>query len=204
MIAKKEANGEIRAFEVEGLTAAEKAEFGSVVRGLISSGASSEAGSRAVAKADLLDASLHSVGLGLAEFTRVLETLPVGKAVAVLIVEHTWAIDFRDALRRAGGVPLAQGYLTAEALQLVGREIQAVAEAAQSIEMAEAIKEVAALDVLATLEEADRIKTAIAADVVRTLVAADMIERAAVQDVVDTLVAAQLIERQAWLEAANR
>ncbi|MCJ7512917.1 MAG: hypothetical protein MUO23_08100 [Anaerolineales bacterium] len=204
MFAKKEADGQIRALEMEGLTPSEKAELGSVVRGLIGKGATSPTGAQAVAKADLLDASLQSVGLSIADFTRALEALPVGKAIAVLILEHTWAGPFRDALRKAGGVPLTQGYLTAEALQLVGREIQAVTEAEQSIELAEAIKGVAVLDILATMEAADRMKTAIAADVLRTLVVAQMIEEEAVDEAIDTLVAAGYIEEQARLQASQR
>ncbi len=49
--------------------------------------------------------------------------------------EHTWAIPLRDAIRRAGGVPLAQGFLTPEALIMVGEELRAIAEAERTIEV---------------------------------------------------------------------
>ena len=87
--------------------------------------------------------------------------------------EHTWAIPLAAAIRRAGGVPLAQGFVTPEALVMVGEELNAIAEAETAIEVSEIVKSAAILDTLATLEEAEAIKTAIAADVLRTLAVAE-------------------------------
>ncbi len=117
--------------------------------------------------------------------------------------EHTWAIPLRDAIRRAGGVPLAQGFLTQEALLMVGEELQAIADAEQTIEVAQIIKSAAILDTLATLQEAEAIKTAIAADVVRTLAVANLIEEAAVSEAIEALAAADLLEEK-YLAAAAR
>jgi hypothetical protein len=109
----------------------------------------------------------------------------------------------RDAIRRAGGVPLAQGFITQEALVMVGEEVRAIAEAELTIEVAEAVKGAAILDTLATLQEADAIKTAIAADVLRTLAIAELIEEAAVSEAIETLAKAELLEAR-YLEAAER
>jgi hypothetical protein len=38
--------------------------------------------------------------------------------------EHTWAIPLREAIRRAGGVPRAQGFLTRDVLMMVGKELE--------------------------------------------------------------------------------
>ena len=115
--------------------------------------------------------------------------------------EHTWAIPLRDAIRRTGAVPLAQGFLTQESLMMVGEELRAIAEAEQVIQVAEIIRCATILDTLATLQEAEAIKTAIAADVVRTLVVAGLIQEAATNEAIDTLAAAGKLEDK-YLQAA--
>ncbi len=152
----------------------------------------------------MLDASLQSVGLSAADIVRAANALPPGKAIGILMFEHTWAIPLRDAIRSVGGIPLTQGFVTHEALALVGREVQAAAEARQALELTQAIQAVAVLEAMAAVEQAERIKSAVAADVLRTLVAAKMIEDAAVQEAIDVLLAARLIENQALLEASTK
>jgi hypothetical protein len=93
--------------------------------------------------------------------------------------------------------------LTQEALLMVGKELQAIADAEQAIEVAQIIQSAAILDTLATLQEAEAIKTAIAADVVRTLAVANLIEEAAVSEAIETLAAADLLQAK-YLEAAKR
>jgi hypothetical protein len=150
--------------------------------------------------ADAIEATLaaasHSIGLDYKGIRQVVTKLPPGEAFGVLMFEHTWAISLRDAIRRAGGVPLAQGFLTPETLMMVGTELRTMAEAEQVIEVAEIIKSAAILDTLATLKEAEAIKTAIAADVVRTLAIAEVIEEAAVKEAIDALAMAGLLEEK--------
>jgi hypothetical protein len=117
--------------------------------------------------------------------------------------EHTWAIPLRDAIRRAGGVPLVQGFITQEALVMVGKELRAIAEAERTIEVAEIVQSAAILNTLATLQEAEAIKTAIAADVVRTLALAELIEEAAVTEAIETLAEAGLLEAKYLDEAVK-
>ena len=38
----------------------------------------------------------------------------------LLVDEHTWAIDFRDAVRASGGILIAQDFLSPEALITYG------------------------------------------------------------------------------------
>jgi hypothetical protein len=148
-----------------------------------------------------LSAASHSIGLDYRGLRQVVANLEPGKAFGVLMFEHTWAIPLRDAIRRAGGVPLAQGFITQEALVMVGEELRAIAEAEQVIEVAEIVRGAAILDTLATLQEAEAVKTAIAADVLRTLAVAELIEEAAVTEAIETLAAAGLLEAE-YLEAA--
>ena len=186
-----------------GLTEEETVEFGNVVRKLLGAPELEKDEVDAEAIERTLAAASHSIGLDYQGINKVVENLPPGKAFGVLMFEHTWAIPLRDAIRRAGGIPLAQGFMTPETLVMVGEELKTIAEAERAIEVSQIIKNVAILDTLATLEEAEAIKTAIAADVVRTLAIAEVIEETAVEEAIEALEAANLLEAK-YVEAATQ
>jgi hypothetical protein len=147
----------------------------------------SELQSRDVATAAIertMAAASASLGLDYQGIRQVVEDLRPGRAFGVLMFEHTWAIPLAAAIRRAGGVPLAQGFITPEALVIVGEELNAIADAAIAIEVSEIVKSAAILDTLATLREAEAARTAIAAGVVRTLVVAGLIDEAATAEAI--------------------
>jgi uncharacterized membrane protein len=200
-VAAKDKSGEVVAVELNDLTKKESVQFGKVVGKLL--------GKRKVtageAAADVIESTLaaaaDTVGLDYRGIGQVVKDMKPGKAFGILMIEHVWAIPLRDAIRRAGGVPLAQGFLTPEALLMVGSELEAIAEAERTIEVAQAVQAAAILDTLSTLEEADAIKTAIVADVVRTLAIAEVIEEAAIQDALETLEAAGMLEDKYLAEA---
>jgi uncharacterized membrane protein len=202
-LAVKDESGQVKAKEMTGLTQEETVEFGNVVSKLLGAPEMEKDDVNAEAIERTLAAASHSIGLDYQGINKVVENLPPGKAFGVLMFEHTWAIPLRDAIRRAGGIPLAQGFMTPETLVMVGEELRTIAEAERAIEVSEIIKNVAILDTLATLEEAEAIKTAIAADVVRTLAIAEIIEEAAVEEAIQTLEAANLLEAK-YVEAAAK
>jgi uncharacterized membrane protein len=202
-LARKDSSGEIIAVEMEGLTQQESVEFGRVVGKLLGVESVSPGQLAVRAVENILASASHSFGLDYHGLRQVVENLDPGKAFGVLMFEHTWAIPLRDAIRRAGGVPLAQGFITPEALLMVGEELRVIAEAEQTIEVAQIVKAAAILDTLATLQEAEAIKTAIAADVVRTLAVANIIEEAAVAEAIEVLAAVGQLEAK-YLEAAAR
>lgn len=195
-VALKDTNGEIIAVELNDLTEQESVEFGQVVGKLIGVSNASTGELAASAIENVLASASHSVGLDYPGLQKIVADLPPGKAFGVLMFEHTWAIPLRDAIRRAGGIPLAQGFLTPEALVIVGEELRMIAEAERTIEVAQIVQSAAILDTLATLQEAEAIKTAIAADVVRTLAIAELIEEAAVSEAIETLAAVGLLEAE--------
>ena len=45
------------------------------------------------------------------EFWSLDEVLPNGSVAAIALVEHRWAIGLRDAIRAAGGVPVADAWV---------------------------------------------------------------------------------------------
>ena len=202
-LALKDTSGEIVAVELNDLTEQESVEFGRVVSTLLGISNVSVGELAASAVENILAAASHSVGLDYKGLRQVVEDLPSCKAFGVLMFEHTWAIPLRDAIRRAGGVPLAQGFITPEALLMVGEELRAITEAERTIEVAQIVQSAAILDTLATLEEAEAIKTAIAADVLRTLALAELIEEEAVAEAIETLSAAGLLEDK-YLDAAEK
>jgi hypothetical protein len=51
-----------------------------------------------------------------------------------MLIEHVWARDLKHAVRDAGGVPLAEGFLTPETVALVGAELLAMGEALDELE----------------------------------------------------------------------
>ena len=48
------------------------------------------------------------------------ERIPEGTSAVIALVEHRWRIPVRDAVRRAGGFPLAAGWLREEHLVALG------------------------------------------------------------------------------------
>ena len=202
-LALKTPSGDILAMETNDLTEKESVEFGYVVGKLLGLSDVSAAELAGAAVENMLAAASHSVGLDYKGLRQVVEDLPSGKAFGVLMFEHTWAIPLRDAIRRAGGVPLAQGFITPEALLIVGDELRAIAEAERTIEVAQIVQSAAILDTLAPLQEAEAVKTAIAADVLRTLAVAELIEEEAVAEAIDALAIAGLLQAE-YLEAAAR
>ncbi|MEU6390497.1 DUF1269 domain-containing protein [Streptomyces sp. NPDC046939] len=70
----------------------------------------------------------NAFGLSVDEVKEMAESLDPGTAAAFVLLEHVWAKYLRTAIRDAGGVPVAEGFLTEEALAPVAAEIAAAAE----------------------------------------------------------------------------
>jgi uncharacterized membrane protein len=200
-VAVKEPDGGLTSVEMNDLTEEESVEFGRVISSLLGLPRVPAEAVLAGAMDRTLAAASKSIGLDARSLREVVEHLEPGKAVGILMFEHTWAIPLRDAIRRTGGVPLAQGFITQESLMMVGEELRAIAEAEQVIEVAGIIRSATILDMLATLQEAEAVKTAIAADVLRTLVVAGHVEEAAAHDALNTLAGAGMLEDR-YLQAA--
>jgi uncharacterized membrane protein len=143
----------------------------------------------------------NAFGLGIGDLQNVKDQIPAGNSALVLLIEHLWARELKGAVRNAGGVPIIQGFLTPEALLMVGAELRAVVEAEDTIALAQAVQGAAVLSALATVEAAEEIQQAAVAETARVLIAAGLIEDAAAEDVIETLVAADLIKREALAEA---
>lgn len=198
---RKTESGDVVHLQASGLTAEEAKEMGQGIKSLLGAGSGDRIVEKAVELSNTSAMAELAVGVDFAGVDSIVAGLNPGESVGVLLFEHVWAKRFGEIVRRSGGVPLLQGFLTPELTMAVGAELEAMSEAAAAIEIAEAVKGAVILDALRTMEEAEELKAAIAADVVRTLMIAGLIEDAAISEVIDVLYAADLIEEEALLEA---
>lgn len=206
LFVRKDADGNVVAsMRDSDMTLHEREVLGAVAGGLLGLMAGGDQESEALgatlaAQAIAVD---DAFGLGIGDLQNIKDQLPANNSALVLLIEHIWARELKGAVRGAGGIPIIQGFLTPEALLMVGAELRAVVEAEDTIALAQAVQGAAILSTLATLEAADEIQQAAVAETARVLIAAGLIEDAAAQDVIETLVAANLIKQEALAEATE-
>lgn len=122
-IVSKDTDGEIAGVELSDLSDEQRAEFGAIAGALIGLGyEGDEEGMEAGAEAG---AEAAEEGLLGDDMWTIADAIPEGTTAAVALIEHRWAIPLRDAIRRAGGVPLADSWLHPEDLLAVGAAIRA-------------------------------------------------------------------------------
>lgn len=195
----KDGEGNIMSYQDSQLTAEEEREMGNVLTALL--GLDGGATAEGEAAAEALAIAEAEFGLTIGDIQSLADRIEPGQAAAMLLVEHGWAIGFRDALKDAGGRMVAQGFLTPQVIMMVGQEVQAVAEAEAAIEMAHAVKGAAILDALITVAEAEAVKEAAIEDALETVAVAEIVKTAAVADAVRTLIVAGMIEEAATEQA---
>jgi uncharacterized membrane protein len=108
----KDAEGEIEVQHLSNLTKDEAIELGSKVGALIGLGIEGEEGfeAGALAGAEAAEEGLHVFDED--EAWDVLEEIPNDSAAALLLIEHHWAVPLRDAIARAGGFRISDGFIS--------------------------------------------------------------------------------------------
>jgi uncharacterized membrane protein len=124
----KDADGEIEVAHLSNLTKEEAIEIGSVVGALVGLGIEGEEGMEAGA---VVGAEAGAEGLDV--FTDedawdVIEDIPNDSAAALILLEHLWAVGLRDAIARAGGFRIGDGFISPSDLVAVGLLASAEAE----------------------------------------------------------------------------
>jgi uncharacterized membrane protein len=117
----KDAAGEIEVEHLSNLTRDEAIELGTKVGALIGLGIKGEEGFEvgAVAGAEQAEAEgIHP--LADAEEWDVLEEIPNDSAAALILIEHHWAVPLRDAIARAGGFRISDGFISPFDLVAIG------------------------------------------------------------------------------------
>jgi uncharacterized membrane protein len=131
----KDAQGDVEVEHLSNLSTEEAVELGSKIGALIGLGIEGEAGMEAGA---ILfgEAAAETGGVQVfsdADAWDVLAEIPDDSAAALLLIEHHWAVPLRDAIARAGGFRLADGFISP--LDLIGIGLVSAEEAKELHDM---------------------------------------------------------------------
>jgi len=110
----KDADGELEVEHLSNLSEREAIEYGTKIGALIGLGIEGEDGVEAGAAAGAEEVAEAG---GVEVFTEdeawdVLEDIPNDSAAALLLIEHHWAVPLRDAIVRAGGFRISDGFIS--------------------------------------------------------------------------------------------
>jgi uncharacterized membrane protein len=138
MAVYKDANGELEVEHLSNLTTDEAIELGSKIGALIGLGIEGEEGAEAgaVAGAEAAADGVHV--FSEQEAWDVLEDIPNDSAAALILLEHHWAVPLRDAIARAGGFRLSDGFISPLDLVEIGLVSAQDAEELHAMETAAA------------------------------------------------------------------
>ena len=109
----KDADGEVEVEHLSNLTEDEAVELGSTIGALVGLGVDGEEGAAVGAAVGAETAAEN----GVHAFTDedgwdVLEDIPNNSAAALILLEHHWAVSLRDAVARAGGFRVSDGFIS--------------------------------------------------------------------------------------------
>ena len=108
----KDAEGELEVAHLSNLTKDEAVELGSKVGALIGLGIEGEDGLEKGAEAGAMAAADGVQIFSEEQAWDVLEDIPNDSAAALVLIEHHWAVPLRDAIARAGGFRLSDGFIS--------------------------------------------------------------------------------------------
>jgi uncharacterized membrane protein len=127
MAVYKDAEGEIEVEHLSNLSTDEAVELGSKIGALIGLGIEGEEGMVAGAIAGAEAAADGVEVFSDEDAWDILEDIPNDSAAALLLLEHHWAVPLRDAIARAGGFRLSDGFISP--LDLIGLGLVTAEEA---------------------------------------------------------------------------
>ena len=130
----KDAAGEIEVAHLSNLTGDEAKELGATVGALIGLGIEGEEGLEVGAAAGEAATGNGGHAVSDADAWDVLEEIPHDSAAALLLIEHHWAIPLRDAVARAGGFRVSDGFISPLDLVEIGLATAEEAEHLHNIE----------------------------------------------------------------------
>jgi uncharacterized membrane protein len=138
----KDAEGELEVEHLSNLTEDEAIELGSKIGALIGLGFEGEEGMEAGAIAGAEEAAAEG---GVNVFTEeegwdILEDIPNDSAAALVLLEHHWAVPLRDAVFRAGGFRISDGFISPLDLVSIGLVSAEEAQQLHELETASAAK----------------------------------------------------------------
>jgi uncharacterized membrane protein len=133
----KDAHGEIEVAHLSNLSKDEAIELGTKIGALIGLGIEGEAGMEVGAEAGAEAAAEDGVHVfSDDEAWDILEDIPNDSAAALILLEHHWAVPLRDAIARAGGFRLSDGFISPLDLIEIGLLSREEAEQLHAMEAA--------------------------------------------------------------------
>ena len=109
----KDADGNLEVEHLSNLTEQEAVELGSKIGALIGLGVEGEEGMEAGAAMGAEQAAAEGIHVFAgAEEWDVLEDIPSDSAAALILLEHHWAVPLRDAIARACGFRISDGFIS--------------------------------------------------------------------------------------------
>jgi len=137
----KDADGELEVEHLSNLTQEEAIELGTKIGALIGLGIAGEEGMGAGAEAGAEEAAEEGINiLGDVDEWDVLEDIPNDSAAALVLLEHHWAVPLRDAIARAGGFRISDGFISPLDLVEIGLMTAEEAQELHAMETANAAK----------------------------------------------------------------
>jgi uncharacterized membrane protein len=137
MAVYKDAGGEIEVEHLSNLSTEEAVELGSKVGALVGLGIEGEAGAEAGAALGAAAAEENGIRMfNDADAWDVIAEIPNDSAAALLLIEHHWAVPLRDAIARAGGMRLSDGFISPFDLINIGLATAAEAQELHDLETA--------------------------------------------------------------------
>ena len=132
----KDADGEFEVVHLSTLSKEEAIELGSVVGALVGLGIEGDEGFVLGA-----EAGAEAAADGIKVFSDeaawdVLEDIPNDSAAALILLEHHWAVPLRDAIARAGGFRISDGFISPLDLVEIGLVTREEAEELHRLETA--------------------------------------------------------------------
>ena len=112
LVVYKDPDGALAVEHLSNLTQDEAIELGSTIGALIGLGVEGEQGFDKGAAAGAEAAADGVQVFDDQDAWDVLEDIPNGSAAALILLEHQWAVPLRDAVVRAGGVRLSDGFIS--------------------------------------------------------------------------------------------
>ena len=116
----KDAGGEIEVAHLSNLSKDEAIELGSKVGALIGLGIEGEEGAEAGAVAGAEAAADGIQVFSDEDAWDVIEEIPNDSAAALILLEHHWAVPLRNAIARAGGFRISDGFISPLDLVAIG------------------------------------------------------------------------------------
>ncbi|QLC50747.1 hypothetical protein HWN40_11150 [Methanolobus zinderi] len=189
----KDEEGNILTIEDTDLTPEEEVELGNLIGSMLGMKDTESPGGEVSVE--------NSYGLAIKDILDVVDRIEPGTSAGILLIEHVWASGLKHAIVEAGGHVLAQGFLSSEATLMIGKEAEAIAEAEAAIELSEAVKGAALLDVLSTIDTAEELKEAVIEGTSKSASEIQLVKTAAVAEAVRNLVVAGIIDESETIEA---